>query len=65
MKHFAPGSPDQVVRRDALRAAAALRAETPAGGRGAVVKRCILFFSFFFAINGSILVPHVEATRPS
>lgn len=34
MKHFAPGPPDQVVRRDALRTTATLRAEPPAGGKG-------------------------------
>lgn len=34
VKHFAPGPPDQVVRRDALRATATLGAEPPAGDGG-------------------------------
>lgn len=33
MKHFAPGSPHQVARGDALRAARAFGTETPAGGQ--------------------------------
>ena len=54
VKHFAPGPPDQVVWRDALRATAALGAKPPAGeegGQGYYYHKICIYIIFVSQIN--------------